>query len=188
VKKIYLSIAALAALWALVCAGVATATVINYTATDLVDINPGQDLWQYSYTVSDYTFSADTGFTIYFDPTHYTQLDPFPVVPNADWDILTWNPDPNLPGDGAYDAYALVDAASLADPFIVSFAWSGGGAGPGAQFFEIYDGSTWTVIENGFTSGATPVPEPATTLLFSIGLTVFFGTVVRKRSNSNKNR
>ena len=177
-KKKYLSMV-LVGLLTFGAAVLANATVINYTATDLTDVNPGEDLWQYSYIVSDNTFAADTGFTIYFDLGLYDFLDPAPTAPNADWDVLTWDPDPSLPDDGAYDAYALVDNASLADIFNVSFVWIGGTSGPGSQFFEVYDGLTWSVLEDGAT---TPVPEPATMLLLVTGLAGLVGSGMRKKS------
>ena len=180
-KKMYLPVilTGLLILWE---AGIANAISIDFTATDLADVNPGEDLWQYSYTVSDHTFAADTGFTIYFDLGLYDFLDPAPPAPNSDWDVTTWNPDPSLPDDGAYDAYALVDNASLADIFTVNFVWLGGSSGPGPQSFEVYDGITWSILENGSTNpGAAPVPEPATMFLFGTGLAGFIGTTIRKK-------
>ena len=180
-KKKYLYVI-LAGLLIFGTAGLANATAISYIVADLTDVNPGEDLWQYSYTVSDHIFAADTGFTIYFDLGLYDLLDPVPTAPNADWDILTWNPDSSLPDDGAYDAYALADNASLADIFNVSFVWLGGSSVPGSQFFEVYDGLTWSVLEDASTAtGAAPVPEPATILLFGTGLAGFIGTGIRKK-------
>ncbi len=181
-KKKCVSILA-AGLLTLGTVALASATAISYTVTDLSDINPGEDLWQYSYSVSDNTFAADTGFTVYFDLGLYDFLDPLPPAPNTDWDVLTWNPDSSLPDDGAYDAYALVDDASLADMFNVSFVWLGAGTGPGSQYFEVYDGLTWSVLEDGFTSpGVAPVPEPATMFLFGTGLAGLIGSGIRKKT------
>jgi len=161
----------------------ANAATISYTATDLPDVNIGEDLWQYSYTVSDHTFTADTGFTIYFDLGLFDLLDPFSTAPNADWDVLTWDPDSSIPADGAYDAYTFVDNASLTDTFSVNFEWLGGGSGPGLQYFEIYDGVTWEVLKDGFTSsGNSSIPEPATTYLFGIGLVIFISSNIRQKS------
>lgn len=151
-------------------AGICQATAISYTATDLTDVVSGEDLWEYSYSVSENTFDTDYGFTIYFDLGLYDFLDPAPAAPNVDWDVISWDPDPFLPDGGGYDALARTDNASLADLFTISFVWLGGAGGPGAQAFDVYDPS-WQTIESGSTtSAAAPVPEPATMLLFATGL------------------
>lgn len=165
--------------------GSAHAINIYYEATDLADTTTGEDLWQFSYTVSDHTFAADTGFTIYFALGLYDLLDPFPTAPNADWSVLTWDPDPSIPDDGAYDAYAWNDNASLNDPFTVSFVWLGPDT-PGAQFFDVYDGFTWEILDSGETIAATPVPEPATMFLLGTGLAGLVGLRKKRASKTNK--
>ncbi len=143
----------------------ASAIEISYEVTDLSDAVIGEDLWQYTYTVSDYTFNIDSGFSIYFDSQLYSNLqDPAPSV-NTNWDILTFQPDNSLPTAGVYDALSLTNGASLADPFVVSFNWLGNGT-PGAQAFDIYD-NTFNAVASGFTS---PVPEPSSILLMLSGL------------------
>lgn len=155
------------------------ATTISYSATDLTDVTEGKDLWEYSYHVTGHAFAADTGFTIYFDLGLHDRLNASPSAPNTDWDVIAWDPDPLLPDDGAYDAYALVDNASLTGMFSISFVWLGGGTGPGSQFFEVYDGFTWSVLDSGNTTlagSATPSPVPLspTLWLFGSALIMFF--------------
>lgn len=182
IKKIYLlfPVTLLFVVLSIMSVGAAT---ISYNATDIADVNSGEDLWEYSYFLSDHIFAADTGFTIYFDFGLYDLLDPYPKAPNADWDSITWNPDTSLPDDGAYDSYALIDDASLSDLFTVSFVWLGGESGPGSQFYELYDGLSWDVIEDGYTTvAAAPVPEPATAILLVSGLLSCF--LVRKKIQS----
>lgn len=158
-----------------VWAGPSSAITISYEVTDLVDETTGEDLWQYSYTVSDCDFSAGYGFTIYFDSDLYTDLQESGLSVNDDWDILTCQSDSDLSKDGFYDAYALYDDASLLNTFIVSFVWLGSGT-PVSQYFEVYD-SSFSIIETGETVLASvPVPEPSTAVLLCSGIAglIFF--------------
>ena len=52
----------------------APAATITFNAANLADTTPGQDLWQYSYTVSGVTFGNGEGFSISFDRTLFTSL------------------------------------------------------------------------------------------------------------------
>lgn len=144
---------------------ISSATTILYEATDLADTTPGEDLWQYTYIVGDFVFDTDFGFTVFFDYQLYANLEAPPPSVNSDWDPIVWQPDSGIPDDGAYDALALVNGASLADPFTVSFVWLGTGA-PGAQSFDVYD-SSFNTVESG---QSAPVPEPGTILLLGSGL------------------
>src|SRR5262245_14490519 len=74
------------------------ATKIEFVATDLVDITPGEDLWRYDYRVSGGTFLQNSFFDIYFDPLLYRDLTAGPA-PNADWDVaILQQPNPaNIP-------------------------------------------------------------------------------------------
>lgn len=155
--------------------GSAHATAISFVATDLADITVGEDLWEYTYTVSENTFDTDYGFTIFFDYNLYGAIDPSPISPNTDWDVLTWAPDTSIPDDGAFDALSLTDGASLADSFTVSFVWLGSNA-PGSQYFEVYDPSFSTIETGNAVAGVSaPIPEPATMLLLGTGLVGLVG-------------
>ena len=136
---------------------------IQYVATDLTDTDPGDDLWQYAYYVSDFDFQHDDGFSIYFDVAFYQSLQDLPPIPNADWDPLTYQPDAVLPSPGIYDALALNDHASLSDPFVITFVWLGGrGTRPGSQPFDLYTMDPQSGAIAVFESGQTveQVPDP----------------------------
>ena len=75
------------------------ATTILYEATDLADTTSGEDLWQYTYTVSDFVFDTDYGFTIFFDYQLYANLEDPPPSVNSDWDPIVWQPDSSIPDE-----------------------------------------------------------------------------------------
>src|SRR5688572_10731953 len=103
----------------------AYAIVITFEATDLANTTPGEDLWRYVYTITDFSPVQDVAVETLFDHTLYRDLeDPAPGV--AGWDILTLQPDSNLPDVGRYSALALSTGASLVEPFELTFVWLGG--------------------------------------------------------------
>jgi len=149
------------------------AITITYEASD-----QGGGVWQGSYRVVDYIFDKDYGFNIVFDYGLYKDISP--VSHGGDWDVITWNPQLLTGGveqAGAYDALALVNHASLTDPFVVQFHWLGGaGTAPGPQVFEVHNASTWTALTSGTIpapGSAVPVPvgQPLAILLLICGLT-----------------
>jgi hypothetical protein len=140
------------------------ATTIEFEVTDLPDDPAGEDLWRYSYRVSDFDFDSDFGFSIFFDYELYGSLREAEPV-NADWDVLLIQADPALRDDGIYDALALSDNASLGDSFAMTFVWLGPGS-PGPQPFEVY-GPGFEILETGTTR---LTPEPAAGLLIVVGL------------------
>lgn len=148
----------------------ARATTILYQAVDLPDAGGG-DLWLYRYFVSDRAFEADQGFSVGFALGEYADLEDPPPAVGLDWDILALQPDAGIPDDGLYDALALVDSASLAQAFEISFVWLGAGE-PGSQPFAVnqFDagGGFVALLETGFTQPF--VPEPGVAALAALGL------------------
>jgi hypothetical protein len=163
----------------------ASATIIEY------EVFPeGGSVWRYDYYLSGGTFTAGSGFTIYFAVDAYAGL-LLPAVLPPDWDILTTDPDPSvIDSRGIYDALARVDAPAFAGPFSVSFTWLMPPAMPGAQDFEIYslDASGSPVVsESGRTRlrGAA-VPEPATFWLLAAGAAAGWARRRPRRTTSSR--
>ncbi len=105
----------------------AQAATIAFTATNLSDTTPGEDLWQYDYLVSDFVPNSGQGFSIFFDLSLYAFLQsPLPQL-NSGWDVITVQSDPLLQSDGFLDALALQAVPSLANPFTLTFVWLGEG-------------------------------------------------------------
>lgn len=180
-KKKYASLV-LAAMLTLGGTGLANASnAIYYTATDLTDLTLGEDLWQYTYTVTGDSFAAGTGFVIDFenDLFVFTESDPTPL--NGDWEVSThanYYADPEFPIT-VYDAYAMNNNASLANQFSVAFVWKGGNEVPGAQLFRVYDQNEGTVLQHGETA---PVPVPGTVMLLGSALAALSAVGRRKKN------
>lgn len=132
---------------------VAHAATVSFTATNLADTTPGEDLWQYQYSVSNLALNPGQGFSIFFDLNLYSQLQSSPPSLNTGWDLLAIQPDLALASNGFFDALVLQAAPSLANPFTLTFVWLGTGA-PGSQPFTIYDANFSTIAEGQ----TNPVP------------------------------
>lgn len=138
-------------------AGSASAVEISSSVQDLADVQPGHDRWRYEYRLDEFPFDAGYGFTVYFDPALYADLQVATPAPGADWDAIVRQPDTGLGSDGFYDAEARFDDSAPTAFFRVSFEWLGAGT-PGAQPFEVRE------PEPSFAAvatGTTTVPEPA---------------------------
>ncbi len=159
----------------------AAGTTIDQVAVDLPDSQgPGGDLWEFIFSVSGFTFAANQGFSIGFDPDDYSLL--IPSTPaSSDWDVLLIQPDPLLPDFGAYDALALVGGASTSGVFTVRAIVTGTGA-LGALPFTLNEfdanGALIAQLEQGNT---TVVPEPTLALLLGAFALVLFARARRRR-------
>ena len=139
--------------------------IFRFEVVDLADTTPGQDLWEYSYQVSGLALTTGQGFTIFFDFSRYALLQHPPPLVNADFDLLTVQPDPALNSNGFYDALALRNNPSFADPFRLRFVWLGtAGSTPGAQPYTVYNADFSTQSQGQTTN----VPEPGAIALLLI--------------------
>jgi hypothetical protein len=158
--------------------GPAAAVTITFQTTDLADATAGEDLWSYTYFVDDFGHGVDVAFETLFAVDRYQALQDPPPAVNADWSLLTLQPDPGIPDPGRYSALALVSEPSLVDPFTLTFVWLGGaGTQPGSQPFEIVQfdalGNFVATLEVGQTRPAGPtqsVPGPGTLTLLLTGI------------------
>ena len=141
------------------------AVTFRFEVVDLADATPGQDLWEYRYTVTGLALTAGQGFTVFFDFNLYTLLQNPPPSVNTDWNPISVQPDLALHSNGFYDAQALRNAPSLADPFRVPFVWLGTGT-PGAQPMTVYNADFSTQSQGQTTN----VPEPTALALLLLGV------------------
>jgi hypothetical protein len=179
----------LLALVAVLFAAPTQAATITFTTTDL-----GGGDWQYDYVVSRTTFNAFEGFSLFFDSGLYEALSDESTA-NPSWFLSVLQPDPGLPDDGIFNAIALVDGASTADPFSIKVKYLGAGS-PGSQPFEL---TLWEAFDpndpeadpafiDSLGSGRTTrqsVPEPALLVLLGGGLMALARRRAR-RSTSTK--
>jgi hypothetical protein len=147
----------------------ARAATISFEAVDLADVSLGSDLWSYRYFLSGTPLGINEGFAIFFDRLLYSALSPTNAP--TGWDVLVFQPDPNLPSDGIYDA---LNVAGAPPPlfFEISFIWHGGATAPGAQTYELYAldaAGLYSALGTGTTLPAQ-VPEPASLRLTCCGL------------------
>ncbi len=155
--------------------------IFRFEVVDLADTTPGQDLWEYSYVVSGLTLTANQGFTIFFDLSLYTLLQNPPPFVNADFSLLVAQPDLALNSNGFYDALALRDNPSFADPFKLRVVWLGtGSTTPGAQPYTVYN-ADFTTQSQGQT---TNVPEPSALALVCSGIALASMRVRRRTPGS----
>jgi len=139
-------------------AQVALAVTISATAVDLADTTPGEDLWEYQYSVSNASLSSGQEISIPFDFTLYGNLQSPPQTANAGWNLLSLQPDPFGESDGRFVAQAIAASPSLANPFTLTFVWLGTGT-PGPQPFTIYDSSHFPLAV-GVTTPTNPPAAP----------------------------
>jgi hypothetical protein len=160
-------------------------TQVYYVSQQL---SPNQ--WQNNYRVENLNLVDATNnpapieeFTLWFDCGLYDNIAVETTgIQAQNWDEISWQPDPYLNANGAYDALGLnfsILPGESAFWFTVSFNWYGPGC-PGSQFYEIINPQDYsTPIDSGW----TVVPEPATLILLAGGMVALL-----PRRNSSRSR
>ena len=146
----------------------AHAISVQYGLTSL-----GGNAYRYEYSIAnDGSLGAGVPvelFDIYFDPTLYLEssLNIVSSGPAAvNWNQIILSSGPSIPA--AFDALALnggIANGAVATGFAVDFTWLGLGT-PGAQLFDIYSPTTFSLLGSGTTQ---PVPIPGTLPLIGLG-------------------
>ena len=160
--------------------------------------NIGGNRYQYVYTVTnDGSLGAGVPvrlFDVLFDITLYDEntLAITTTAPlSADWNEMILLP---VPGDPtAYDAFSAtvgIPVGQSVSGFTVAFDWLGAGT-PGTQPFEIYDPTTFALLESGTTrqlaipptngNGAANIPTLSEwVMIFLIGTLLMVGNGFRR--------
>ena len=170
------------------------AAPIFYTATDLADVNVGDDLWRYDYFVANETGVEIDTFNIYFDIDDYDfnlvstpfgdEVDSADYAAPAGWEGIVLPDDPFFLADGVFvinleffDPIGQILAGDAVAGFSVDFIWRGLGT-PGEQLFEFFAsedpfgppaGDAFTQLLQ-IDPPPMGIPEPATGLLVGFGL------------------
>ena len=165
---------------ALAFATPARAQSVQYDVSSL-----GANAWRYSYVIvnSSPTLQFDE-VTIYFDVGSFQSLS-LAATPAA-WDPLVIQPDSAIPADGFLDVIhpgGPVAMGASFSGFSIDLAYLGTGT-PGAQRFELYDSSDFSLRYVGETTlqDISPVPEAPTLALLLVGLAAGAKTVKRRAS------
>lgn len=163
----------------------AAAVSIHYSVVPM-----GGNVYRYVYSVSNSSGSpAAKLFDIHFATSLYDESSLQIVTEpglSAQWaqQILVSVP-PSLPA--AYSSFALsggIPAGSTVTGFSVQFTWLGPGS-PGSQEFQVFDATTFTLLETGVTAHAPQSIPAASTLslaLLSLAMAVTVGRQMRLRA------
>lgn len=144
--------------------------------TDIIYVSG--DIWEYHYTIENNTTVTIEQFALYFPSDIYQDLIDISTLP--DWDILLFQPGALFPeDDGIFDALVFgqgIAPDAILSGFAVRFTFIGSGDF-GAQLFEVYDPTSFDILNSGQTpaiAAPTQVPTPTGWSLLLLGLGLIY--------------
>jgi hypothetical protein len=145
------------------------------------------NVYQYVYSITNSGSSASPVqlFDILFDTSLYQESSLQIVTPNplhTQWSEQLLASAPSVPA--AYDALSLtggIPPGSTVSGFSVQFIWLGSGT-PGGQPFQVFDATTFAVLQTGQTFSPLTIPTASTLSLSLIGLGLSISTALQLRN------
>jgi hypothetical protein len=184
--KLFRALQTVALTLGLVVSHLANAAIVPSTAITYVSTPQAGGSVEFKYSI-DTTGLATTfdQLTLYFDRGLYESV-MIIGVPSA-WNAIVVQRDLFLESDGFFDAL-FARTYTAGDPLIDMFTLQVqlvSGMSESEQRFELLTSDTFTVVAEGFTTRATPVPEPSSLALVLAAWLAAIGTA---RATAKKSR
>jgi hypothetical protein len=150
---------------ALAGAGSVSALTISFTAVNLANTSPGEDLWRYQYTLNGAVSQFDV-IRLSFDDLSFGTLSNGQPATSTSLQVQPLL-QPAPPTDGSFALRVIGPGTVYRDRSGVSVdvVWKGAGT-PGSQPFALLSQSGATVL----TGSTSAVPEPSATAMMALGL------------------
>ena len=154
---------------------------IVYQTENLPDVDPGKDLWRYTYTVSGQAFDLSYGFNVYYPWQSFGAIDLI-AFPQDHWGpVDALDPEEALDLPGLLSAQAKQNLPAAPWQFVVDVVWLDRiAARPGSQRYELFD-ADFVQLDPPGTLGTVAIPEPQTGLLMLAGFTLLAALSMGRR-------
>ncbi len=161
---------------ALAWAGAASALTISFTAVNLANTSPGQDLWRYQYTLNGAVSQFDVIRLSFDDQLYGTLSNGQPSTSTSLQVQPLLQPATGIDGSFALRVIGPSTVYSDRSGVSVDVVWKGVGT-PGAQPFALLSQSGATLL----TGTTSTVPEPTGTAMMALGLLWLASRQARRR-------
>ena len=135
----------------------------------------GGNQWQYSYSVNNNTIGAPiTDFLVYFPDVSSSEYSYYTLLGgtgSGGFSFVTPPVQPSAPNLGGFAEFSggSIPVGNTLSGFTVDFSYTGS-ASLGSQSFEVYDSSTFDLLDSGRTTpqGSPGVPDGGATLTYAL--------------------